>query len=42
MITYQKDYKTNKIIFFRDGIQVYDFTIKGNIVSFSTGETILI
>ena len=33
---------TNKIMFFRNGKQVFDFTIKGNIVSFSNGDVILI
>jgi hypothetical protein len=42
MITFHKDIKTNKISFYRDGKEIFDFTIKGNIVSFSTGEIILI
>ena len=42
MTTYIKHKETNKIMFFRNGKQVFDFTIKGNIVKFSTGELILI
>lgn len=42
MITYIKDKKNNKISFFRNGKQAFDFTISGNIVEFSTGEFILI
>ncbi len=42
MITFIKNKQTNKLMFFRNGVQVFDFTIKGNIVKFSTGELILI
>lgn len=42
MITYIRDKKNNKISFFKNGKQVFDFTISGNIVEFSTGELILI
>lgn len=38
----KKDPHTNKVTFWRNGNQVFDFTISGNIVSFSTGEMILI
>lgn len=34
--------KTNKVEFYRNGERVFDFTIDGNIVTFSNGETILI
>jgi len=37
-----KNRKTNKIIFYRNGNRVFDFTISGNIVEFSNGEIILI
>ena len=42
MTTFQKCIKTNKVSFFRNGKQVFDFRIKGNIVSFSNGDVILI
>ena len=42
MITFIKDVKTNKIMFFKDGKQIFDFSIKGNIVTFSNGEVIII
>ena len=42
MITYIKDKKNNKISFFRNSKQTFDFTISGNIVEFSTGELIFI
>jgi len=42
MTTYIRNKKENTIKFFRNGIQVFDFTISGNIVEFSTGEFILI
>ena len=46
MITTKKDKVTNKVTnkvtFFRNGSQVFDFTISGNIVEFSNGELILI
>lgn len=38
----QKSAKTNKITFFRNGKQVYDFKINGNIVTFSNGDIILL
>jgi ribosomal protein L13 len=37
-----KNTENNKIMFFRNGKQIFDYTIKGNIVSFSNGYTILI
>lgn len=40
--TVKKDRQLNKISFYRNGKQVFDFIIKGNIVTFSTGEMILI
>jgi len=40
--TYLQDKKTNKVSFFRNGKQVFDFTISGNIVSFSNGDFILL
>ena len=42
MITAKKDNKTNKVTFWRNGKQVFDFTISGNIVKFSNGDLILI
>jgi hypothetical protein len=42
MITTQKDIRTNKVTFWKNGNQVFDFTISGNIVTFSSGQTILI
>lgn len=42
MTTVKKDSKNNKLMFFRNGQQVFDFTIKGNIVSFDNGDIILI
>ncbi len=42
MITSRKNKNTNKVEFFRNGKQVFNFSIKGNIVKFSTGELILI
>mgnify|MGYP003400585703 CR=1 FL=1 len=42
MITTKKDKLTNKVTFFRNSSQVFDFTISGNIVEFSNGELILI
>ncbi len=32
--------KTNKVSFFRNGDQVFDFTISGNIVKFDNGDII--
>lgn len=37
-----KNKQTNKVEFFRNGKQVFDFTIKGNIVTFSNGDYILL
>lgn len=37
-----KNTKTNKVTFYRNGKQVFDFTIKGNIVKFSNGDYILL
>lgn len=42
MTTLQKDNFTNKITFYRNGKQVFDFTISGNIVKFFNGDIILI
>jgi len=42
MITTLRDLKTNRVTFYRNGNQVFDFTISGNIVEFSNGEFILI
>ena len=42
MTTFQKDIKTGKITFWRNGVQVFDFTIEGNIVEFSNGDLLLI
>ena len=42
MTTAKKDIKTNKVTFWRNGKQVFDFTISGNIVEFSNGDLILI
>ena len=42
MTRLQRDIKTNKVTFFRNGNQVFDFTISGNIVEFSNGDIILI
>lgn len=42
MTTLRKDRFTNKVTFWRNGKQVFDFTISGNIAHFETGETILI
>lgn len=42
MTTSKKDKLTNKVTFYRQGKRVYDFTIKGNVVSFSNGDIILI
>jgi len=42
MTTYTKCKSTNSIKFFRNGNQVFDFSISGNIVKFSNGEIILI
>ena len=36
------DSKTNKVMFFRNGNQVFDFTTSGNIVEFSNGDYILL
>ena len=37
-----KDSATNKVSFYRNGNQVFDFTINGNIVEFANGDIILI
>ena len=42
MTTAKKDIKTNKVTFWRDGKQVFDFTMSGNIVKFANGDFILI
>ena len=42
MTTAKKDIRTNKVTFWRNGNQVFDFTISGNIVEFSNGDLILI
>ncbi len=42
MTTSITDKKTNKVTFYRNGKQVFDFTISGNIVRFSNGDFILI
>ncbi len=42
MTTTKKDIRTNKVTFWRNGKQVFDFTISGNIVEFSNGDLILI
>lgn len=42
MTTFIKDLKTNKVTFYRNGKQVFDFTISGNVVSFSNGDFILL
>ena len=42
MTTAKKDIRTNKVTFWRNGRQVFNFTISGNIVTFSNGDLILI
>lgn len=42
MTTSIKDNKTNKLTFWRNGKQIFDFTVTGNIVKFSNGDLILI
>jgi len=37
-----KDTQTNKVTFYRDGKQVFDFVVSGNIVEFSNGDYILL
>jgi hypothetical protein len=37
-----KDKKTNKVAFYRNGVQVFDFVISGNIVEFANGDYILL
>ncbi len=37
MTTAKKDIKTNKVTFWRNEKQVFDFTISDNIVKFSNG-----
>lgn len=34
--------RTNKVEFYRNGVQVFDFTTSGNIVEFANGELILL
>lgn len=41
-IIIKKNIATNQISFFKNGKQVFPLSISGNIVKFSTGETILI
>jgi len=40
--TFTRDSKTNKVTFYRNGVQVFDFTVSGNIVSFENGDLILL
>ena len=40
--TFTRDSKTNEVKFYRNGIQVFDFTISGNIVEFENGDLILL
>ena len=42
MTTSKKNRKTGKVTFWRNGKQVFDFTISGNIVEFENGDFILI
>ena len=42
MTTARKNKVTNKVEFFRNGVQVFDFTVSGNIVKFSNGDYILL
>jgi len=42
MTTYLRDPKTNKVTFYRNGNQVFDFTVSGNIVEFYNGDLILL
>ena len=42
MTTLKKDKQTNKIMFFRNGKQVFDFVFSGNVFKFSNGDIILI
>lgn len=42
MIKVIKCSKTNKVSFYRNGNQVFDFKIKGNIVEFENGELIML
>lgn len=37
-----RDPKTNKVTFYCNGVQVFDFTVSGNIASFENGDLILI
>jgi len=37
----KRDKTTNKLTFWKDNIQVYPVSIKGNIAKFETGEIIL-
>jgi len=40
--TFTRDPKTNKVVFYRNSVQVFDFTISGNIVEFENGDLILL
>jgi len=42
MTTAIRNTKNNTVKFFRNGVQVFDFTTSGNIVEFSNGDIILI
>lgn len=42
MTTFIKSPRTNKITFYRNGEQVFDFTVTGNIYKFSNGDLIVI
>jgi len=37
-----RNIRTNQVKFFRNGKQVFDFTISGNIVKFQNGDFILL
>lgn len=42
MTTFIKCAKTKKVSFYRNGKQVFDFTISGNIYEFSNGDYIIL
>lgn len=42
MTTYTKDKKTNSVKFYRNGMQVFDFSISGNVAFFENGDCILL
>jgi len=42
MTTATRNSKTNQVKFFRNGNQVFDFTISGNIATFLNGDIILL